>query len=352
MFLCMPTQTLAASTPRTRAEPEPTAFELGTVESIPVYRPEQSVSGVIRLWGHGSLKIPWLKQLVMLWETGFTRYQPGVSIQYEMHGTSSAIPALFTGVGDLAILGEEIDPAAVAAFERVKHYRPTSVEIMTGSLDVRNFDYAQMFFVHKDNPISKLTLAQLDAVFGDEHRRGPRNIRTWGQLGLTGEWKDKPITPYGWRIDDSFGIFLQHALLNDSHRWNCALKEYAHIYKPDGTIYDHGQQILDALATDRYGIAVSNIRYRNLNVKPVALGLRETGPYYQASKENLIERNYPLTRTIPAVLDCAPGMPIDPKVKEFLRYILSREGQEAVIRDGRYLPITKEAVAQELRKLN
>jgi phosphate transport system substrate-binding protein len=259
---------------------------------------------------------------------------------------------LFTGVGELAILGEEIDPAAAAAFEKVKHYPPLGIEILTGSLDVRNFDYAQMFFVHKDNPISKLTLAQLDAIFGYEHRRGLENIRTWGQLGLKGEWAHKPITPYGWKIDDSFGIFLEATLLKGSHRWNCALKEHAHIYRPDGTIYDHGQQILDALARDRNGIAVSNLRYANPNVKAIALAWQAGGPYYEASIENLIERKYPLTRIIPAVLDRRPGMPIDPKVKEFLRYILSREGQEAVLRDGRYLPITKEAATEQLKKLD
>jgi phosphate transport system substrate-binding protein len=268
-----------------------------------------------------------------------------------MHGTSSAIPALFMGAGDLAILGEEVDPAAIAAFEKVKHYPPLSVDVMTGSLDVRNFDYAQMFFVHKDNPISQLTLAQLDAVFGEEHRRGLNNVRTWGQLGLTGEWAEKQITPYGWRIDDSFGFFLEQTLLNGSHHWNCSLKEYGHINRPDGSIYDHGQQILDALAKDRYGIAVSNLRYASLDVKPIALSVKEGGPYYQATKENLIERKYPLTRIIPAVIDRPPGMPIDPKVKEFLRYIMSREGQEAVIRDGRYLPLTNEAIKQELKKM-
>ena len=309
------------------------------------------VSGVIRIWGHGSLRIPWLKQLVSYWEEGFKRYHPNVSVQYEMHGTSSAIPALFMGAGDLAILGEEIDPAAVKAFEKMKGYPPLGIDLMTGSLDVRNFDYAQMFFVHRDNPIWQLTLAQLDAIFGDEHRRGLNNIRTWGQLGLTGEWADKAITPYGWRIDDSFGFFLEQTLLKGSHHWNCSLKEYAHINRPDGSIYDHGQQILDALAQDRYGIAVSNLRYANASVKAIALGLQAGGPYYQATKENLIERKYPLTRIIPAVVDRAPGQPIDPKVREFLRYILSREGQEAVVRDGRYLPLTSEAIGRELKKM-
>lgn len=329
-----------------------TVFETRIAQSAPPYRPEQRVSGVIRIWGHGSLKIPWLKQLVSYWEEGFRRYHPGASVEYQMHGTSSAIPSLFLGTGDLAILGEEVDPAAVAAFEKVKHYPPMSIDLMTGSLDVRNFDYAQMFFVHKDNPLSQFTLAQLDGVFGDEHRRGPSNIRTWGQLGLQGEWADKPIIPYGWKIDDSFGFFLEQTLLAGSHRWNCALREYAHINLPDGSIYDHGQQILDALAKDRYGIAVSNVRYASANVKPIAVGIQDGGPFYQATKENLIERKYPLSRVIPAVVDRPPGKPIEPKVREFLRYILSREGQEAVVRDDRYLPLATTALVEELKKLD
>jgi phosphate transport system substrate-binding protein len=356
LYLCLGTKGQAPSeaAPARNMEARATmasSLEANIVASIPAYQPEQQVSGVIRIWGHGSLKIPWMKPLVTFWEEGFRQFHPGIRIQYEMHGTSSAIPALFMGVGDLAILGEEVDPAAAATFEKVKHYPPRSLEVVTGSLDVRNFDYAQMFFVHKDNPITQLTLAQLDAIFGEEHRRSQGNIRNWGQLGLTGEWADKPITPYGWKIDDSFGFFLEQTLLSGSHRWNCALKEYAHIYRPDGTIYDHGQQILDALAEDPYGIAVSNLRYANSNVRAIELGVQQGGPYYQASKENLIERKYPLTRLIPAVYDQPPGKPVEPRVREFLRYILSREGQEAVVRDGRYLPLTKEGVSEGLRKL-
>ena len=329
----------------------PASEESRVAEAAPPYQPERAVSGVIRLWGHGNAKLPWMRQLVTYWETGFRRFHPGVTVQYEMHGTSSAIPALYTGVGDLSILGEEISPDDVAAFARVKGYRPTGIDLVTGSLDVRNFDFAQMFFVHRDNPLSRLTLTQLDGIFGEEHRRGGTNLRTWGQLGLTGEWADKPIIPYGWRIDDSFGIYLQQALLNGSHRWNCALKEFAHITRPDGTIYDHGQQILDALSHDRYGIAVSNLRYMDPDVKPLALAEREGKPYYPATKETLIEQKYPFSRIIPAVVDRPPGGEIDPKVREFLRYILSREGQEDVVRDGRYLPLNRQSVEEQLKRL-
>jgi len=327
--------------------PDDAAYERSVVAALPSYQPEQSVSGVIRLWGHGNIQFPWMIPLVHAWEAGFRRYQPGISIQAELHGTSSAVPALYDGVGDLAILGEEILPEAVHAFTRMKHYPPTVVQLMTGSLEVRNFDYAQMFFVHRDNPLARLTLAQLDAIFGEEHRRGPANLRTWGQLGLSGEWANRPITPYGWKIDDSFGIFLEGALLEGSHRWNGALHEYAHIPRADGTIYDHGQQILDALAKDRYGIAVSNLRYAGPMVKALAIGATAAGPYYQATRRTLIDQTYPLARLLPAIVDRAPGRALDPKVKEFLRYILSREGQAAVLADGRYLPLAPAAAARQ-----
>jgi phosphate transport system substrate-binding protein len=322
-----------------------------SLESLPHYQPQQNVAGVIRIWGHGSPKNNFVGRLIKSWEQGFRKFQPAVQIENKMYGTASAIGALYTGVADMTILGEEIHAPAAAAFERVMHYPPLGIEIATGSLDVRNFDYAHVFFVHMDNPLSKMTLTQLDAIFGSEHRRGPYNIRMWGELGLTGEWSSKPITPYGWRPDDDFATYLQDALLMGSHKWNCDLREFRHINYPDGSIYDHGQQILDALAKDRYGIAVSNVRYMNADVKALALAVKDGEPYFEATKENLIERKYPFTRIIPAFINRAPGRPVDPKVKEFLRYILSYEGQQDIVREGGYLPLNATSIREQLKKL-
>jgi phosphate transport system substrate-binding protein len=322
------------------------------LETLRHYQPGQNVAGAIRVWGHGSFKRDFMGSLMKYWEEGFRKYQPQIQIENRMYGTASAIGALYTGAGDLAILGEEIHPAAAAAFERVMGYPPEYVEIATGSLDVRNFDYAHVFFVHENNPLSQLTLTQLDAIFGDEHRRGPQNIRTWGELGLAGEWKDKPIHPYGWRLDDDFALYLQDALLMGSHKWNCDLREFAHINNPDGTVYDHGKRILDALARDPQGVAVSNLRYMSPHVKPLALAARDGEPYYQATIENLVERKYPLTRIIPAFFNRPPGQPLDPKVKEFLRYLLSFEGQQDILRDANYLPLSQSAIREQLKKLD
>ena len=325
--------------------------EVAYVESLPRYLPATPVSGTIRLWGHGSPKHDFMGRLVTAWITGFTRYQPGVKFENHMYGTASAIAALYTGAGDLAILGEEISPAATTAFEREKHYAPTGIQIATGSLDVNFFDYAHMIFVHRDNPLPGLTLAQLDGIFGAEHRRGPRNLRTWGDVGLTGEWAHRRIQPYGWQTDVDFALFFREAVLENSHRWNTDLKEYVHVQRPDGTQYDHGQQILDALARDPAGLAISNVRYANPLVRALPLARAAGEPFVAPTKANLISQAYPLVRIIPAFFDQPPGRPVDPKIREFLRYLLSREGQQALVHDSDYLPLGADAIRRQLEKL-
>ena len=332
-------------------DPAGRAFAERMVQGMPAYEPGPPLRGVVRLWGHGSFSRPFMRLLVARWTRGFARFQPGVTVVEDTYGTSSAIPALGFGAGNLAILGEEILPEAVDTFNRLKGYPPFGIDIATGSVDVRNFDYAQVFFVHRDNPLRRVTLAQLDGIFGAEHRRGPSAIRTWDQMGLGGPWVGRPITPYGWKTDDSFGFYLETTLLAGSHRWNAALREFVHITRPDGSILDHGQQILDALALDPAGIAVSNTRYAGPGVRALALAGDEGGPYVEATAETLITGRYPLARRIPAFMDRAPGAPVEPAVRAFLLYILSREGQRDILDDGRYLPLTPAAALVQRGRL-
>ena len=327
------------------------APEVAFVDALPLYAPAGKVTGTIRLWGHGSPKRNFMGRLMDAWIAGFAKYQPDVKFENHMFGTASAIGALYSGAGDIAILGEEISPAAATAFERERHYPPTGIQIATGSLDVNFFDYAHMVFVHLDNPLKGLTLAQLDAVFGAEHRRGPRNIRTWGQLGLTGAWADRRIQPYGWQVDVDFALFFRETVLENSHRWNTDLKEFVHVLRPDGTQYDHGQQILDTLAKNPAGIAISNVRYANPAVRALPLARAEGEPFYAPTKANLIAQTYPLVRIIPAFINVPPGGRADPAVREFLRYLLSREGQQALVHESDYLPLGADAIRRQLAKL-
>ena len=313
--------------------------------------PAEKISGPIRLWGHGSFKRDFMGKLVRRWAAEFARHHPGVKIENKMYGTASAIGALATGAGEIALLGEEISPAAAAMFRRAKGYAPTEIQIATGSLDVNFFDYAHMVFVHRDNPLPGLTLVQLDGIFGAEHRRGPRNFRSWGDLGLTGAWAENRIQPYSWRVDEDFALFFRERVLADSHRWNVDLKEHVHLARPDGTQYDHGQQILDALARDPFGIAISNVRYATPGVRALPLAWREGGPFVAPTKASLIAQTYPLVRIIPAFVDRGPGQPVAPHVREFLRFMLSREGQQALIQETSYLPLGERAIGLQGEKL-
>ena len=326
--------------------------EQRALDALPHYQPAEQVSGAIRLWGHGAPVLDFMGMLVKSWEQGFARFQPGVHFEYDMYGTASAMGALYTGKGDIAILGQEIYPFEVKAFEQAKHYPPLEIEIATGSVDVRNFDFALGVFVNSSNPLSRLTLDQLDRIFAF-HEGGPaENILTWDQLGLAGDWAGKPIHLYGWYESDIFSTWIERAALHDSHRWRCGMKQYAHIHQPDGTIYDSGQQILDDLSKDPYGIALSNVRYlKGTSTKPLLLSRDASGPFVAATKDMLINRQYPLVRIIPAEIDRVPGQPVAPAVREFLLYLLSREGQEEIVRNGKYLPMQPQAAAREREKL-
>ena len=331
---------------------EPSIPEQRALDALPPYRPTEQVTGTIRLWGHGAPLLDFMGMLVKSWEDGFTALQPGVRIEYNMYGTASALGALYTGKGDLAILGQEIYPFEVRAFQQARHYRPTEIEIATGSVDVRNFDFSLGPFVNAGNPLSKLTLDQMDKIFAFHDKPGD-NILTWDQLGLTGpEWTGKPIHLYGWYESDIFSTWIERAALHGSHRWRCDMRQYAHIHRPDGTIYDSGQQILDDLSNDPYGMGLSSVRYlKGTDTKPLLLARTPEGPYYAATKQTLIDRQYPLVRIIPAELDRAPGQAVQPAVREFLLYLLSREGQADIVRNGKYLPLEPEAAARQREKL-
>lgn len=345
--LCVFAGLLSGESPAGTGISHATAF----VDGLPLYVASERVEGVVRLWGHGSFRHDFMRRLVADWERHFQREQPAVRIEYRMYGTASAVGAVYTGAGDVALLGEEISPAAARAFLRAKGYPHTDVSIATGSVDVNYFDYAHMVFVHRDNPLAQMSLPQLREVFGDASPAQERNVRVWGELGLEGAWRDRPIQPYGWKTDVDFALFFAGRVLNGSHRWNPALREFEHGKYPDGSQYDHGQRILDALARDPAGIAISNIRYARPEVRALPLAWTELGPYVHATPATLIEQQYPLVRIIPAIVDLPPGGSLTPATREFLRFLLSREGQRALLRESGYLPLGVAALRAQLEKI-
>ena len=342
-----------AVAPACAGEPPARAYAMQVADSAPPYQPVERVTGRIRLWGHGSPKHDFMGRLVRRWTQDFHRYQPRVTIVNDMYGTASAVGALYTGAGDLAILGEEISPAAENAFRRERHYGPTIFQVATGNVDVNYFDYAHMVFVNRANPLDRLTLPQLARILGDPPPgAGSGPIRTWGQLGLEGAWADRKIQPYSWTFDQDFALFLHTRVLGDAVPWNPQVRQFVTYDRPDGTIVDRGQQILAALARDPDGIAVSNIRFANPSVKLVKLAVTSSGPYLLPSVRTLISQQYPLTRIIPAIVDVPPGQPMKPAIREFLRFILSRQGQRALIEESGYLPLGQKYRREQLHELD
>jgi phosphate transport system substrate-binding protein len=301
----------------------------------------------IRIWGHGALGKDYIETLVVKWEDGFRKTHPEVKFDNELHGTASAIGALYTGTGDIAIMGREIWPVEVEAFEDVRHYPPLGVDVVTGSLDIRNKDFALVFFVNAKNPLQHLSLAQAARLVGAEQKPPA----TWGDLGLTGEWAARPIHLYGFEIHRGFGYYLEQRMMNGSTKWNPALVELGDMKRPDGSLLDAGQRIVDAIGADPDAVGYSSLLYKNPEIRPLALG-PAGGPYLLPTHETIANHSYALTRSITAYIDSGPGKPANPNVTAFLRYVLSPEGQQAVIEDGGYTPLPPSLAAQEARKLD
>jgi phosphate transport system substrate-binding protein len=325
------------------------------VASLPEYRPERQVSGVIRSWGSNHMGT-----LMKTWEEGFRKVQPNVWFQDALKGTASAQFGLHVNVADIALSGRELFPYEYYGIYRRSQLAPVQIEVATGSFDVRAKSTALGVFVHKDNPIARLTLKQLDGIYGDQRTggwqridwvvegvaRGAKdNIRTWGQLGLTGEWADKPIHVYGPPGLYPGGVsYFQTRVMGGADTWNERLQEF-----------DDRKLMLEALARDRYGIAYAAMAYRTAQVKPLALAEKPEGSFVEPTRDHVADRTYPLSRS--AYLYFAPDTPtgdrapVDPKIREFVRYVLSRQGQMDVVREGDYLPLTADLVREQLKKL-
>jgi phosphate transport system substrate-binding protein len=305
------------------------------------------VSGTIRSWGHG-----YLKKMMKLWEAGFQAYQPNIRFQDDLVSSAAAMAGLYSGRADLGVLAREITPPEIAAYEKVTRQPVTPVTVLTGSYGNQDKIMALGIFVNRASPISRLSFAQLDAIFGAERRRGEReNLRTWDQLGLGGSWAGQRIHPYSGLAFEAPAYFFSQTVLRGSVLWNDDLRQFDNVEDARSRSVDAYQEVVDAVAADRYGIGLAGAGYRNPGARLVALAVDERGPYVEATRENVANRSYPLGRPVRFYINNGPAIPADPKVVEFLRYVLSREGQRQVLREGDFLPLTAEVVREELRKL-
>jgi phosphate transport system substrate-binding protein len=293
--------------------------------SIKGYSKTTGVSGNVNAIGSDTLN-----NLMTLWAEAFKKQYPNVKIQIEGKGSSTAPPALIAGTAQLGPMSRLMKPEEVDAFEKQYGYKPTMIRVAVDGIGV---------FVNKDNPLEQLTLPQVDAIFSKTRKGGATDdITTWGQLGLSGDWASKPISMYGRNsASGTYGYFKEHAL-------------YKGDYKDTVKEQPGSAAVVQGITADKFGIGYSGVGYKTSDVKAVKLAAKDGGEYIADDAENVYSGRYPLARFLYIYVNKAPGKPLSPLVREFLAFVLSREGQETVIKDG-YLPLLGQHVGEELPKL-
>ncbi|MEZ5532137.1 MAG: substrate-binding domain-containing protein [Steroidobacteraceae bacterium] len=332
---------------------------------LPAYQAGQPVSGTIRSYGFG------LGGVLEKWQQAFAKLHPDIRFENTLPTSDAAFPALVTRVTDLGPNGGEPALTEALSFFETRGYHASYVIVATGAFDTAGRSNGPVVFVHKDNPVARLTIDQLDGIFGSERNGGMRgfewtpvlargadkDIRTWGQLGLTGEWADKPIQTYGHAPSGTTRFFQLHVLGN-SEKWNPNYRGYVETDSKMIAPEDPGQtlgirhMLREQLAKDRYAIAWTTMSQAAGidGIKPLAIAPRGSNDYVMPSRESFRQRSYPLARNIYIYFDRAPGTALQPRIREFLRFVLSREGQQ-LVSEGGYLPLPPEMVREQLAKL-
>jgi phosphate transport system substrate-binding protein len=299
-------------------EPVKVDEELGTYEQV------GGVSGNLNSIGSDTLN-----NLMTLWAEGFQAMYPNVRIQIEGKGSSTAPPALIEGTAQLGPMSREMKAAELDAFEKKFGYKPTAVRVAIDALAV---------FVHKDNPIKGLNLKQVDSVFSSTLKRGGKASETWGDLGLDGSWKNQPLSTYGRNSASGTYGFFKSLVLNKGD------------YRPTVKEQPGSSAVVQGIAKELGGIGYSGIGYATSGVR--ALPIAEEGTdYYAPEYENCLTGDYPIARFLYVYVNKKPNQPMDKLTYEFLRFVLAKQGQEVVVKDG-YFPlpgVVAEATLDEIK---
>lgn len=302
-----------------------TARAEGVDPAIPAYQKVSGISGNLSSVGSDTLA-----NLVTLWAESYKREYPNLNIQIQAAGSSTAPPALTEGTAGIGPMSRKMKDAELQAFEQRFGYPPTAVPVAIDALAI---------FVNKDNPLRELTLEQVDAIFSSTRLcGGPHELKTWGDLGLTGDWARRPIQRFGRNsVSGTYGYFKEAALCRGDFR--------ANVNEQPGSA-----SVVQAISQSLGGIGYSGIGYQTASVHTLALARQGTTDFVEDNQENTLSGRYPLARYLYVYVNKAPDRPLNPLEGEFLRLILSRSGQEAVVKDG-YIPLPAAVVQQALKTL-
>lgn len=290
--------------------------------AIAAYSTVSGVSGNLNSIGSDTLN-----NLMTLWAEGFKARYPNVNIQIEGKGSATAPPALIEGTAQLGPMSRAMKQEEIDAFEKKFGYKPTEIKVAIDALAV---------FVHKDNPIKGLTMQQVDGIFSSTRKSGGSDITSWDQVGLS-DWNGRAISLYGRNsASGTYGFFKDHALGKGDFK--NTVKE-----QPGSSA------VVQGISADQYGIGYSGIGYITPGVKAVPLA-SEGDKYVEANYENCLSGDYPLGRFLFLYINKKPGAPVDTLTGEFIKFIVAKEGQEIVLKDG-YYPVPAEAATETLGAL-
>ncbi len=286
--------------------------------SLPDYKPVSGVSGNLNAVGSDTLN-----NLMALWAESFKAIYPNVKIQIEGKGSSTAPPALIQGAAQLGPMSREMKSSEVDAFEKAFGYKPTPVRVAIDALAV---------YVHKDNPVKSLTLDQVDGIFSSTRKRGGAELKTWGEAGVQGSLAGRPISLYGRNsASGTYGYFKKVAM--DGGDYKSTVKE-----QPGSS------SVVQGVASDLGGIGYSGIGYKTSGVRAIPLAAKRKA--YEATAENSLSGKYPLARFLFIYLNKQPGRDADKLTAEFTKFVLSKQGQEIVLKDGYFAMPGKAAMAE------
>ncbi len=291
-------------------------------DDLPTYEAANGVSGTIKFVGSDSMV-----NITTYWGEGFRNFYPNVQPEIEGKGSGTAPPALTAGTANFGAMSRPMKAKEIDEFEAKFGYKPTALKTAIDMLAV---------YVHKDNPIKGLTFQQVDAIFSKNRKGGyPDDIRTWGDLGLTGPWAKKPISLYGRNsASGTYGYFKEHVL-------------YGGDYK-DSVIEQPGSSaVVQGIARDKWGIGYSGIGYLTADVRAVPLASEAGDEFVPAEAENAFNGLYPLSRFLYVYVNYKPSSELDPLRREFIKYVFSQDGQQDVVKDG-YLPVKLQTAVDAL----
>jgi len=302
-----------------------TAGAVQTVDAgVPDYQKASGISGNLSSVGSDSLA-----NLMTLWAEEFNREYPNVNIQIQAAGSSTAPPALTEGTSNLGPMSREMKDDELEAFEDKYGYKPTAVPVAIDALGV---------LVNKDNPVKGLTIPQVDAIFSSTRKCGHEtDIVTWGEAGVAA-WGSKSIQLYGRNsVSGTYGYFKENALCKGDFKSN--------VNEQPGSA-----SVVQSVTSSKNGIGYSGMGYTTSGVKMVPLAKKAGQPFVEATPENAINGTYPLTRYLYVYVNKKPNQPLAPLENEFMKMVLSKAGQQVVIKDG-YIPLPAKIVEKVLTTL-